>query len=294
MRRSTPCADLAPSRHKRKGDYNVHLAGHGVSPSSVNPWHHAYTTDGSKIDPTRGLREQLEWEPFLKDGRDGAGHPNRARAKRTATSLGKERQTAPAQAPRTRSSRKRRADETDEDDDEDDEYKPNTRARAAKRVRQSPPEPEPEVKPAHAVSEDAFDHLFTISPTSDHGSNVGLPSGSSSSLTSLAATPDPQQGELQYALDAYGCASPVAGPSASYNPHNVLGLALPDQSSAYLGYQSPLSGHQALDQCGATSDLGLLMAQQAPHGHYEFDMAAFEASLCDGQPSLRRTSEHVH
>lgn len=34
---------------------------HGVSASSVNPWHHAYTTDGNKIDQTRGLREQLDW-----------------------------------------------------------------------------------------------------------------------------------------------------------------------------------------------------------------------------------------
>lgn len=195
-------AEFALFRHKRKGDYNKHLKSkHGVSASSVDPWHHAYTTDGQKIDPTRGLRAQLEWEPSLQEGRDSAKLPNRARAKRLATSLGKEPQTLPA--PR---SRKRRADEFDEDEDEE-EYKPKTRSRTTKRVRQS--EPEPEAKPAIAVAGDTFNELFamsplsehgsnaglfTIAPTSEHGNNAGIPSGSSSGLTSLVAPPAPQQG----------------------------------------------------------------------------------------------------
>ena len=279
----------------------MHLEGrHRVSESSVDPWHHAYTTDGVKIDPTRGLIEQLEWEPFLQDGRAGASLPNRARAKRRAAALWKKRQTAPAA--RARSSRKRRAaeieDDEDDEDDEDEEYKPVTRARATKRMRRSAPKPKPEseTKPAAAPAADgALDGLFTISPASDGGSDAGVPSGSSSSLTSLVATPDPAaQGELQFTFDAYDYATSEAGPSTPYGSHNALELSVPDHAPVYGGYQSPFMGHSPVGPYGAADNLGLFMGQQVPPGFNDLDAAAFDTSLYDGELSRRLITERVY
>lgn len=279
----------------------MHLkAKHGVNETSADPWHHAYTTDGVKIDPTRGLIEQLEWEPFLQDGRAGASLPNRARAKRRAAALWKERQTAPAA--RARSSRKRRAaeiedeeDDEDEEDEEDEEYKPITRARATKRMRRSARKPEPETKPAAPAADGALDGLFTISPASDGGSDAGVPSGSSSSLTSLVATPDPAaQGELQFTFDAYDYATSEAGPSTPYGSHNALELSVPDHAPVYGGYQSPFMGNSPADQYGAADNLGLFMGHQVPQGFNELDAAAFDTSLYDGELSRCLITERVH
>ena len=277
---------FAFSSNKRRDNFFKHMKSvHGVPKDLVEPWFSAYTTDNVKIDPTRNLGEQLKWEKFLHEGR---GRSNRSRARQAAASLWKERQAAPA--PRARSTRKRRAGEDEEDEGE---YKPNTRARATKRIRRSAPEPEPEVKPTTPVAEDALNGLLTISPASDHGSDVGLPSASSSSLTSLLTTPEPHQGELQFTFDTYGCASSEAGPSTPYGSHNtVLGLTVPDHPSAYSGYQSTIWDASLPDQSGVTGGMGLFMGQQVSHGFNEFN---FDTGLYNGElRAFTLLTEHCH
>ena len=247
-----------------------------------------------KIDPTRGLIEQLEWEPTLIDRRGAARFVNRVREKRGEPLLAwRARQRAPAL--KTRSSRKRRADESeDEDEDEDEkdeEDKPNTRSRATKRMKRNAPEPEAEVKPTAPVVDSALTGLFTIPPASDNGSDAGVPSGSSSSLTSLVATPDLPQTDLRFTFDEFDCAASEAGPSTPCGPQNVLGLSVPDHSPVYGGYSSPYLSSSPANQYAAPCDPGLFTGHEIPQGFNQLDPVAFEASFCDGEPLSPLTTE---
>ncbi|KZT71452.1 hypothetical protein DAEQUDRAFT_809788 [Daedalea quercina L-15889] len=283
---------------KRRDAFFNHLSQrHHVSNSSIDPWQDAYTVDGTKIDPTRGVREQLEWEKpkFYFDHSD-SGLAHRTRAKRAAAAPRKRPNSVKqdsAAAPTTRLSRKRRADEifdSDDDGDEDDsddnddndEYMPasQSRARPVKRLRQSAAAAEP----APAPAEGAFADLYTMSPTSDLAGDAQWVAGPSNS--SLVTAPVVQSNELQFSFDVSedGTTAMHAVPDTSYLPQNALGLSIPSESSAtYLasGYSStlPTLSLSPSPMPEAVDDFGFFIEQGGSFCQNELEAYALGTSL---------------